>query len=244
MRWIFVRIYSANWWCTRPTCRTRRNLRRIDHGCIFTDCSTSLCSRMFSNICSLVESWLLLAPSPIEMPVLCTHRKYCNWFTGALFNASVFVCFFGWSHLLARTGRIHAGPPSIGFHNIRRIARHTAYVSHLARCARSPWTMIASSSTARASMQHPRQWKRIVVVLRVQVFCVLGVAEKIRWNLQPWIICMSKVSVPICIFSIYPNYRLILDNFDPNTIEIQSNQPISFCLVVFHRTMHRMWDMA
>lgn len=45
------------------------------HGCILTDWSTSLCKRIFSNICSLVDSWLL-APSPSDTTVLQSiHRK-------------------------------------------------------------------------------------------------------------------------------------------------------------------------
>lgn len=50
------------------TCRTRRNLRFILHGCAFTDCNTSLCNRMFSKICSFVDfGWFALSPSDIAV---------------------------------------------------------------------------------------------------------------------------------------------------------------------------------
>lgn len=74
----------------RPTCRTKRNLRRIDHGCIFTDCSTSLCSRMFSNICSLVESWLWAPSPPIEMPVLWKSQAFDSHCVSTSFQMVVF----------------------------------------------------------------------------------------------------------------------------------------------------------
>lgn len=59
------------------TCRTKRSFRRILHGCSLTDCSTSLCSRMFSKICSLVESWWLVAlVAAVTVPLLAAPSAY------------------------------------------------------------------------------------------------------------------------------------------------------------------------
>lgn len=56
------------------TWRTRRSFRLILHGCILTDCRTSLCNRIFSKICSFVDSWLL-TPSPSDTTVLQIYVK-------------------------------------------------------------------------------------------------------------------------------------------------------------------------
>lgn len=60
----FVLRDIANRSCNAPSClatyslacRTKRNFLRMLHGCNLTDCSTSLCKRIFSNICSFVDS--------------------------------------------------------------------------------------------------------------------------------------------------------------------------------------------
>lgn len=133
----------------RPTCRTKRNLRRIDHGCIFTDCSTSLCSRMFSNICSLVESWLWAPSPPIEMPVLWNSQAFDSHCVD-LSNGGVLIWWV--FHLLARAACVSTGSTSIAFYNVGRITGHGANVSHLTWGACSSGTVIAFSSTTRASV--------------------------------------------------------------------------------------------
>lgn len=72
------------------TCLTRRSFRRMLHGCILTDCRTSLCNRIFSKICSFVDSWLF-APSPNEMAVLKSYALQCN----------SFHCFNSYSHIFS-----------------------------------------------------------------------------------------------------------------------------------------------
>lgn len=78
---LHTQMYNAKDWETKSvivccifTCRTKRNFRLILHGCILTDCKTSLCSRIFSKICSFVESWLFV-PSPSDIAVLQINFK-------------------------------------------------------------------------------------------------------------------------------------------------------------------------
>ncbi len=79
----FVLRDMANRSCRAPSClatyslacRTKRNFLRMLHGCNLTDCNTSLCRRIFSKICSFVDSWCV--PSPNDIAVLNT-RPYVN----------------------------------------------------------------------------------------------------------------------------------------------------------------------
>lgn len=89
------------------TCRTNRSFRRMLHVWYLTDCSTSLCSRMFSTICSLDEPWFWPSSSK-DIAVLQGRGKK---------NESIHIAHFGrWikaHHLLPRTGCIHAGATSV-----------------------------------------------------------------------------------------------------------------------------------